>query len=383
VLAEQPDYALKTWFKNDMRIQMPESYVLENECLRVQLDPNHGGIASFYDKAAGLDLAAPQCPGGVFRLGTEAVHKQITGGEMNGMSAWFTGRWRGMSPLTAGVEIAPACSGPLRAAFRLRIPCGGNSGMNVILSLDKGARQLCYDVDCDWREVGSAADGVPNLHYFLPLGYNCDVYRYDAPNGVTSFEGSNMDRPAQSYVMGENRTGAASLAILSMDKYGVRCYGNAMALTLLRGSYNPDETPDIGRHHIRFAVASVPSAASNADMQRISERYRFPVTAVSGTVHGGALPGSGSFMRVDGDVLLSAVKQSETGGKLVLRFVEMNGRAAEASVTLPRAAASACMADALEQPAGKACTLTDGGKSLKITVPPYSIQTVMIDLAIS
>jgi alpha-mannosidase len=163
-----------------------------------------------------------------------------------------------------------------------------------------------------------------------------------------------------------------------MDKYGFRCLDNSMSLTLIRGSYDPDPTPETGRHRISFAL--VPSAHGGEEIVRESLSYRHPFTVISGKTHAGSLPAEGSlFSLEEGSVTVSAAKQPEAGGKrLLLRVYEIAGKKTRAVFKLGFKAASAYLTDATETKRTGEVSLK--GEELSFDVPPFSVRTVIVEL---
>lgn len=401
---EEPNYSPKTFFISDMRIQHPDRFVLENEIVRVTLNPLDGSIGSFIDKASGTEMVPPRGGFGIFRLALEDVHQGVTNW-LPGMSAWFIGRYKRIIPITEGFEITPVIAGAgqntdpyqqsgtplfnreiLRTAYKLRTVFGNASVLEIVISLDAGSGLLRYEVTCDWREFGSGETGVPNLHFYLPLNYK-GKYHFDVPFGITERESRNMDLPAESFVFAGNPGAPVSLALFSMDKYGFRCLEDSMALTLIRGAYEPDLTPETGRHQISFAVASVAAAAGMDTLVRESQAYGHPFTVISGKRPGTAKKGmdiQSSLLRTAPNsapgIVLSAVKRPEAGGnKLLLRVYESAGKAGDAVFQLGFTARAAYFTDATEGKRLGACTLGDQGRTLAFPVPAYSVRAVIVE----
>jgi alpha-mannosidase len=381
-------------FINDMRTQHSDRFSLENDYIRAELNPLDGSIASFTDKKTGAELA-PRAGGfGVFRLASEGHHKNVTEGNP-GMSAWFTGRFKKIEDINQDIEIRPAASGDMRTAFELTAPFGSGSRLKAVISLEAGSRLLRYDVTCDWREFGAADTGIPNLHFRLALNYPGN-YLFDVPFGLTRRAAADMDLPAESFVLAENRGGKASVALFSLDKYAFRCLDDSLALTLIRGAIDPDPPPETGRHLISFALGPVAAGASGAGLVKESLCYRRALTVISATSlstlpgAGGGLAPSGSFCAVKGGIL-SSVKQPEqdacgSGGdgpakRLIFRIYEVEGKEAAAQISLVcAAAASAWFTDAAEEKHLGDCAVSSDGKTVSFTLPPHSVRAVLVTL---
>jgi alpha-mannosidase len=395
IIEEKKDYTQRFIFVNDMRVQKPDQFILENEHIKAALNPRNGSIASFIDKASGVDLAGGE-NFGIFRLARESVYKGVTNWHP-GMSAWFTGRFKEIAEIRDNIEIIPLIYGSrskddlyghtdavnferkkLKSAFILRARFGGASSFEAVISLDAGSKRLRYDLECDWREFGSdETGGAPNLHFYLPLLYT-PRFHFDIPFGITERKSEDMDLPGESFVLAENSKGPASLALLSMDKYGFRCREDSISLTLIRGSYDPDLTPETGRHRISFAI--VPFARGKEDIVRESLSYRHPFTVISGKIHAGSLPAEGSlFSLEEGSVAVSAVKRPEAGGKrLLLRVYETSGKNSKAVFKLGFKAKSAYVTDATETKRTGEAALENG--KLSFDVPPFSVRAIILEL---
>jgi alpha-mannosidase len=384
IIDEEPDYAPKTSFTNDMRIQSPDVFILENEYLKVIINSLDGSISSLKDKATGTELAPAHGGFGIFRLAMEDDHPGVNDWR-SGMSAWFIGRYKEITGITRGFEIIPVLETKIRTAYKLRVNFGNGSVLEAVVSLDAGSRQLRYDVICDWREFGSSETGVPNLHFYLPLSY-AGKFRFDVPFGVTEREPAGIDLPAQSFVFAENPEGPVSLALLSKDKYGYRCGENSVALTLIRGACAPDLTPETGRHHINFAIVpTTADSANNSALIRESLAYCHPFSVISGKSAPGGMEARPGLIRPAAGcppgIILSALKQPEDGGnRLLLRVYEAEGKTGTAIFNLGFTARTAYITDVTETKRIGECTLENNGETISFPVPAYSVRAVILEI---
>ncbi len=97
-------------------------------------------------------------------------------------------------------------------------------------------------------------------------------------------------------------------------------------MTLLRSSYDPDPYPELGLHHLRFAIRLAGAAASNKDLVSAAYDYTHPLDVISGA---GRQPVSDSFLSLEsGSAAVSAIKAPEEGesGELVVRLYETAGQ---------------------------------------------------------
>ena len=129
--------------------------------------------------------------------------------------------------------------GPLRqsAAYTLRF---GRSAIQAEVSLDAGSDVLRFDVTVDWQETGDASRGVPQLNFYLPLGAEAGTSCCGIPFGTIRRPAMDQDVPCLGWMAAE---GESSLLLMSDAKYGYRCDGKSLAVSLIRGSYDPDPYP--------------------------------------------------------------------------------------------------------------------------------------------
>lgn len=365
----------KTSFINDMRVQTPDEFLLENERIKVRLNSLDGSLASVIYKPTGQELADPTRPSGIFRVVREAGAKGVTGWDST-MSAWFTGRYNRIESAHQQVQMKSVHTGPLRSQVRLEASFGA-SKLTADIFLDKGSSNLCYSVDCDWREFGSA-DAIPALNYYFPLSTSCSEYQYDVPFGVISRPGRNMDLPGNSFAFAG--TQPQGVMLLSKTKYGFRCHDNALALTLLRSACHPDPTPEIGLHHMEFSVAVTDGKWNNRQLLRHSSCYNHPLSAFPTSAHPGMLPAVGGLLSLEaGTVALSSIKAPEDGsGSILLRFYETDGLSGGVCFSLGFEPQSAVFVDLLEQEIADQPNITISDRHISFPIGANQVKTLKV-----
>ena len=292
----------------DPRVKRPEEYVLENEYVKAVFSPKSAALISFTDKQTGREYINGEA-GGLFRF----IMEEPCGG-----TAWNVGRHAGDTPIADLLKLTPV-SGDLIRRFSFEAAVK-NSKLKVVISLDRNARHLKYSAACDWRELGGPEKGVPQLAFRLPLAYPCDSFIYDNAFGVISRGPLGHDVPALSFAFAPN--GDKSGLMLSSDsKYGFRCVNNAMSLTLVRSTYDPDPVPEIDTHAFDVNVGIV-AAASPQTLLEASLRQNHAAVAVACGSQAGDLPLKGSFLQITkGEAVISSVKMPEDGSNaLVVRL---------------------------------------------------------------
>lgn len=359
-------------FDNDMRSQMPETFVLENEKVRAVFHPATASLCSFYNKETGSELI-PEGKEARFELATEAVWKEVTGWN-GGMSSWFNGRQKAVEPMTKA-EMRPLSSGSKRKRLEIKMPFA-NSDLRAEISLDEGSSTLKYHVTCNWKEFGNDEKGVPCLQFVVPTVCAKGKFLYDIPCGFISREDMEMDRPANRFVMAEDEKD--SLLLTSQGKYGYRTANGRIAVTLIRGAYDPDPTPEIGRHEIDFALMAGEAGKTNREYAQRVQDYEHPVFAVTGRAHKGSLPLADSGIRlVSGNAILSAVKISEDQKAVILRLYETEGQNVSVTVDCGFIPKSVTLADQLERPVSG--EVQADGSSITVETKPYQIRILRVE----
>jgi alpha-mannosidase len=370
-LSQAPLHDLPIALPTDPRVERPDSFVLENDLVRAVFDPRTAALASLVDKATGEEMVDQARPGGGFRL--------ILEDDSKGMTAWAIGRYLSVRPIQEGVRISPvAGTGGLRQSLTFEAGFA-SSRLKATVSLDDGAAALAWNVECEWLEVGRKGAGVPQLGFFLPLAGEMKHGRYDVPFGSVDRPAMDMDVPASSWAAAvPKKAGRKALQLIADQKHGFRLADNALALTCIRSSWEPDPHPELGIHKFSFAVR-LADLSSTAGMMAASAERAHPLLTVSGTAHAGSLPAVQSFLSLEqGSVAVTAVKMPEDGkgGRLVVRMHETDGKKTQAVLKLFCAPTGAWLADLHEQKAKGAAAVS--GDTVTVDLEPHTVATVVV-----
>ena len=323
VLLEEDARFMPDWGGNGPRTDAPDEYVLENGYVRAVFDPRSAALVSFVDKASGREYVDGQ---GGFRY----IEEDTT----RGMSSWRVGRHMGDAPVTAA--RMSGVSGNLARKFTFEAPVK-NSRLKVTVSLDKNARHLRYAVSCDWREFGDRHKCVPQLAFRVPLKSACETFTCDNAFGLIERAPLDGDVPGQSFAY------ANGLMLSGDSKYGFRCFDDALAMTLIRGSYDPDPAPEIYTHTFNINVGIV-----EGNLIEASQLQNRPALAVACGPQEGDLPLTGSFVRMNGDAVVSSIKMSEDGGGMIVRLYSVSDADGEAALEFLRPVKAMAYVDAHE-----------------------------------
>ncbi len=354
----------------------PNDWSLENEYLRLEIDPASGGLSSLIDKRSGREWAPDGELIGVLRYSVE---------QNRGMTAWVIGQFLTQEDLIDGGALEKIRSGPYINTWRWSKTIH-HSKLELDITLRAGVPRVEYRLRVDWREMGSA-DGIPNLRARFPLAIDRPQPRYEIPFGSIRrdlFDGE--ETPAQRWVDLSSPDGAG-ITLVNSSKYGFGMQGNALSMTLLRASIDPDPLPDLGEHIIEYALLPHGDEWSVGQAMRAGAEINIPLVVSSCDFHPGKLPSAASLVEIhDQNVHLAALKESQEndqlpGGKaIVLRLIEVEGRDTEARVSIAPEllpdGATVIEVDTLEQPV-ESNTARWENHTLRVTLPAFGIVTVL------
>ena len=364
-------------FSTDLRVEKADSFVLENDCIKVVFDTKSMSIISCYDKLKRMEMADPQKPAGIFRLVEEDDAK--------GMTAWTVGKHMNITDLNRDVKVHNSHMD--RNALRQWVNYDvefRNSKLCVNISLDNNSPRLDFNVECDWQETARKGKYIPQLNFHMPFAYNCSSYRYDIPFGTIVREPMDMDVPANSWALGipEDSRNAAVMVVTN-SKYGFRGINNSISVTLIRSSYDPDPYPENGIHKFRFAVMPVEKPDILSLINKAYD-YNHPISFTSGLKHGGTLPPVGSFISLEsGSVAVSAVKMPEEQGsgsnRIIIRSYEVSGFATEAVFRFGRNVSKAWYVDINENAADNGLDINVESDKVRFGVEANSIASICVE----
>jgi len=333
---------------------------LENEYLKVRLDPKTGWIASLYDKTAKREVLAG--PGNVL----EAVVD-----EPKEMSAWELGL-KGLAGRIGegGATVELVEKGPVRTVLRIKSRFQ-DSTFEQDLTLCAGSPRLDCLTRLDWRERNIMIKAA------FPLAIKSPAARFEIPYGSIARPADGTEVPALRWIDVSESTGEYGTALLNDAKYGFDVKGPVMRISLVHGPTYPDPEADRGRQEFLYSILPHRGDWKAAEVTRRGFEVNNPLITRVPMVHGGTLAKAHSFIKVGpSNVIVSAVKKemgyAEWG--LIVRLYETAGEKAEARLELPWNV-EASEADLIERPAGKTI-----GTGATITVPlaPYEIKTIRL-----
>src|SRR5437868_12174843 len=326
---------------------------LENEFLRVKIDPQTGCMTSLFDKRSGTESLAPA------ETDTGGAKNSICGNLLQTFvdkpkqwDAWNIDadfekqHW----DLDKADEAELVESGPLRAIIRVKNHFQ-NSAFVRDITMYAGVPRVDVKMQTEWHEKHIL------LKVAFPVSAHSDKATYEIPFGSverpttrnTPAEKAQFEVPAQRWADISDATHGFSL--MNDCKYGYDAKGNVLRLSLLRAPTYPDPHADEGQHDFTYSL--YPHGGSWRDAMTVRQGYQLNYQPMPLEVekHQGPLPAQHSFVQVTPEnVVLTAVKKAEDDNSLVLRFYEWAGKETDVKLQLPPGAQAASDADLMERP---------------------------------
>ncbi|MCJ7737784.1 MAG: hypothetical protein MUQ10_10810, partial [Anaerolineae bacterium] len=299
--------------------------VLENDILRVELDPATGQIVLCVDKISGLNLA------GANGWNVAQVLEDTSDTWSHGIQ-----RFDDVIGNFGGAKISVCDNGPLQASLMVERAYEGSTWLQQIV-LRAGEREILIrnwlHWHGQWRMIKLAFDvavGDPHAYHDVPFGWcerACDGSEVPTQMWM-DVTGTARDDPGQ----------LAGLALIDDGKYGCDVSGSTMHLTILRsppyGYHMPHEIGTKCRYDWidqglqEFTLVLVPHSGDWRDggvVQRARE-VNLPPVAITMHCHAGELTRVGSLATLtSGEMELTALKPAEDGNGAIARIADRHG----------------------------------------------------------
>ncbi|MFZ0480589.1 MAG: alpha-mannosidase [Terriglobales bacterium] len=379
---------------------MPElkasSDSLENEFVRLKIDPKTGCMTSFFDKHSQTEALAPS------ETDTGGPQDRVCGNLLQTFvdkpkkwDAWNIDAdfEKTMWNLDKADDVKLIESGPLRAVIRVKNHFQNSTFVRDI-TMYAGVPRVDVKMSADWHEKHIL------LKVAFPLSAHNDKATFEIPYGSIQrpttrnipAEKAEFEVPAQRWADISDAT--HGLSLLNDCKYGYDAKGNVLRLSLLRSPEWPDPHADEGHHEFTYSLFAHGGSWIDAQTIRRGYELNYQLISMSASKHQGQFAAEHSFVGIEPDnLVLTAVKAAEDGDGLILRFYEWAGKEVDAKLTLPAGAQSAEETDLMEHRlaesgvAGSATGVSTIGALLQnnvVTVhtKPYEIKTVKVKFAL-
>ncbi|MBQ3630591.1 MAG: discoidin domain-containing protein [Prevotella sp.] len=349
---------------------------IENAAYRLTVD-SHGDITSLFDKEANRELVAS---GRSLRL---VVFDDCTS---TAWPAWEIQKAtidRAPLPIHNDVTIATE-QGPLRRTLVIRKRYG-DSEIEQRIHLYEGsqARRIDFENTVDWRSLNAL------LKAEFPLSVSNPKATYDLGLGTIQ-RGNNCDTAFEVYAHEwtdlTDQRGDYGVTLLNDSRYGWdKPDDQTLRLSLLYSpkpakSYAYQDRQDFGHHVFTYSLIGHNGPLDISMATRQATQLNSPLRTFVTTKHKGDLGRTFSFVASDNaNVMVRALKKAEVSDEYVVRVYETSGKQRQqAHLTFAADIVSAAEADGTERTIGAA---THEGRTLNITVDPYSLKTYKVKLA--
>jgi alpha-mannosidase len=347
-----------------------DGHTLENEFVRVTVDPKNGCITSLLNKKSNFEaIAAGGCGNQL-----QAFKDTPKDYDAWNIDAEFDKVFTNLD-MVDSVQLTEHDA--LRAVLRVTRHWQASTFVQDITVYD-GLPRVDIVTDIDWHERHKL------LKAGFPLAATSSHATYEIPYGSierpttrnNSVETAKFEVPALRWAdLGDQQNG---FSLINESKYGYDAKGNLLRLSLLRSPTWPDPEADQGHQHFSYALYPHSGTWKEALTVRQGYDFNYHLSAMQVLPHSGKLPGSFSFLKTEPDnVVVTAMKKTEDGDGLVVRFYEWAGKQGNITLTLPAGIVSATVANLMEKPEGSPLAVS-GGRQVSVPVTPFEIQTVIV-----
>jgi alpha-mannosidase len=307
-----------------------EGNILENGFLKIHFSKD--GTIGLFDKESGKELFA----------GNERGCRAVVIDDPSDTWSHDVKSFSNEIGFFSNAEFSILENGPLRATIRVRTSWG-NSFLAIDWTLYSGSRELEAEVVLDWHEK------MKMLKFSFPVDVESPEATYEVPYGHIIRAVNGNEEPGQRWIdLSGMRDGKAyGLAVINDAKYGYSVKDNDMRVSIVRSPVYAHHRPrvvdpraehnwmDQGIQTFRLLLMPHKGTWKESGIVRRAEEFLTgPVTIYQG-IHRGSMPKSGSFLSVDvPNVIIPAIKMSESGNDLIIRCVETSGQETTAVVHL-------------------------------------------------
>jgi len=303
---------------------------LENDRYRVHLDQN-GDVSSIYDKALKKELlSAP------IRLAISTdVPRQYPAWNMDFDQEQAAPR----AYVGGAAKVRINENGPVRVSLEVTRETEGSKFVQIIsLSSGDAGNRVEFSNSIDWRTLSA------NLKVIFPLvatngnaAYNWGIGTIERPDANER----QFEVASHRWIDLTDKSGSFGATILTDCKNGSdKPNDNTIRLTLLRSpglhpqsdgrqpNYSDQANQDWGHHEFVFGLAGHPGGWREAQTDWQAYRLNDPLIVFETTRHLGSLGKSFSLLHVNNSrIRVLALKKAENSDEIILRIVELDGKA--------------------------------------------------------
>lgn len=343
----------------------PAKSEITNQYYALKIDPRSGSITSLKDRHSGRELLDT-----TKYLGNDLALEEEKDPDMEGM-VHLTGKEVRASqfPVDSIVEVDDDLGTTLRSdgAF-----LGGRRRQEITLY------KTIPRIDFKTELIGFPGhDGM--LAVVFPMRGGKDVtLDYETHNAVTPrpdgiFESQTwMDAGFDGYGVG----------IINRGTAGFHTDSGVVRLTLLRSvtnyqGYDAPNASEAGSHIFEYSIYPHTGAWDTGGLVTQAHSFNSPLRTIATDEHDGPLPSSHSFLSVEGNFEITALKKAENGDEFILRGHETAGKEGTVQLNFALPVERVWNADLLEQPGE---SLDVRGGAVRFTCHPFGFVTLRLRL---
>jgi len=354
---------------------------LENEYLRLKIDPSTGCITSLFDKKTMSEsLGLPETDSGGPKSMICGNLLQAFQDKPKAWDAWNIDadfekvHW----DITTADEVKLIESGPLRAIVRVKQHFQKSTFVRDII-VAAGSHRVDVKTSVEWNEKHIL------LKVAFPLSAHNDKATFEIPYGSierpttrnTPAEQAKFEVPALQWA--DISDAKHGLSLLNDCKYGYDSKGNVLRLSLLRSPEWPDPHADEGHHEFTYSI--YPHSGTWREALTVREGYNlnYPLLTHQAEKHTGSLPETRSFLQTEqSNIVVTALKKAEDSEDLVVRFYEWAGKPGDVRLQFSMPVQSAMDINLMEKPGG---ALAVQGGVVVVPTRPFEIRTVQVHVS--
>lgn len=374
---------------------------LENRWVRIKIDLRTGNLSSIFEKQSGREMLGDYTTASRTTAmqtsrperfedshlvpksaGLQGNILQFYGDWPREYDAWDLGSTGRLDELSTCVAVSSVTSGPLFSEITVRKRYGRSAFEQTF--------RVCASQP--WVEVRNSFDWHERhilLKTAFPLSVRNKWANYEIPFGAISrpairtakSEIGKYEHAGLQWGNLDDASGAAGLALFTVNKYGFDATDNVLRLSLLRGPDSPNEHADAGRpltdegrHEFTYAIFPHSGTWQDADVARRASEFNYPPIPLAINLPDGAKAEESMLELGPDNVMLSSIKKSEDGGDVIVRVYESEGRAVEkAELRLPWDISSVQACDLLERPMPGAKAPEISGRTLRFPLQRFQI----------
>ncbi len=309
----------------------PENYVLENDRLRVVVDPDSGNLSSIFDKVQQRQIL--NGPGNQLQFFQDSGQY---------WDAWNIDPEYAKHPLPAAQlkRIEWLTWGPLQTRLRVLRQFGQSQFCQDYI-LEAGSAVLKISTTVNWQDrqvLVKAAFPLTVQANYATYEISCGaIQRPTLPNpqSLEPSEAAKWEVPALQWADLSSPAGKSGASLLNDCKYGYDAQPDQLRLTLLRSPSWPDPNSDRGFHQFTYALyphsGSWQAAQTPQRGYELNQPLQVCLHSLSKHSPAGQLPAVGQFLNLQSsNLILMALKQAEADSQAwILRCYECCGETAQ------------------------------------------------------